>query len=221
MKVVIFGATGMIGQGVLRECLLDEGVERVVAVVRRPTGSLNPKLHELVRADVTDLSAAEGALAALDACFFCLGTTSLGMSEQDYTRVTHDLTLLVARTLMRTSPALTFVYVSGAGSDSSEKGRVMWARVRGRLENALLAMPFKAVYIFRPAAIVPLDGIRSATGWYNTLYAVIRPLFPLIRRFSPGMISNTRQMGRAMLGVVRNGYPKEVLEMKDINSVLG
>lgn len=219
MKVVIFGATGMIGQGVLRECLLDPDVERVVAVVRRSTGNPHPKLHEVIRSDVSNLSAAEGALAGLDACFFCLGVTSLGMSELEYTKVTHDLTLLVARTLMRTSPALTFVYVSGAGSDSTERGRVMWARVRGRLENALLAMPFRDVYIFRPAAIIPLDGIRSATGWYNTLYAVIRPLFPVIKRLSPGLISNTRQMGRAMLGVSRRGFPKHVLEMKDINSV--
>jgi uncharacterized protein YbjT (DUF2867 family) len=207
----------MIGQGVLRECLLDSGVERVVTVGRRPTGQKHAKLSALVRPDLTTLAPLEPQLIDFDACFFCLGVSALGMSEEQYTRVTYDLTTGVAKTLLRTSPRLTFMYVSGAGTDSSERGRMMWARVKGRTENALLALPFKAAYMFRPGAVMPLHGIRSSTRWYNLMYAIIRPLYPVLSRVAPRMITTTEQLGRAMLAVARNGYPTRVLEMDDIN----
>jgi uncharacterized protein YbjT (DUF2867 family) len=217
VNVLILGATGMIGQGVLRECLLDSGVKRVVTVGRRPTGQRHAKLTELVRPDLTTLAPLEPQLIDFDACFFCLGVSALGMTEEQYTRVNYDLTMGVAKTLLRTSPRLTFIYVSGAGTDSSGRGRMMWARVKGRTENALLALPFKAAFMFRPGAVMPLHGIRSTTRWYNVMYAIIRPLYPILSRVAPNMITTTEQLGRAMLAVARNGYPTRVLEMDDIN----
>ena len=217
MKVLLFGATGMVGQGVLRECLLDSSVTRVVTVVRRQTGRKHAKLDELVQPDLATLASLEPQLTGFDACFFCAGVSSLGMTEEQYSRVTYDLTLGVARTLLRASPDLTFVYISGAGTDSSEKGRMMWARVKGRTENALLSLPFRAAYMFRPGAIMPLHGIRSSTRWYNIIYAAVRPIYPLLRRVAPNMITTTEQLGRAMIAVARNGYATHVLEMADIN----
>jgi uncharacterized protein YbjT (DUF2867 family) len=216
MNVLLFGATGMLGQGTLRECLLDAGVERVVTVGRKATGQQHPKLREIVVPDVADLSAVQAELAGFDACFFALGVSAAGMSEADYTRMTYDLTLSVARTLLPLNPAMTFIYISGTGTDSSEKGRVMWARVKGRTENALLGMPFKAAFMFRPAAILPLHGITSATGWYRVLYAAMRPLFPLMKRLAPNYVTTTEQFGKAMIEVARNGYPTPVLESRDI-----
>jgi len=204
-------------QGVLHECLLDAAVKRVVTVVRKPTGRKHEKLKEFVQPDLATLASLEGQLAGFDACFFCAGVSALGISEEQYTRVTYDLTLGVAKTLLRTSPDMTFVYVSGAGTDSSEKGRMMWARVKGRTENALLSLPFRAAYMFRPGAIMPLHGIRSSTRWYNVMYAIIRPIYPLLRRAAPTMITTTERLGQAMLAVARNGYSTHVLEMSDIN----
>ena len=217
MKVLLFGASGMVGQGVLRECLLDSDVASVVTVVRKPTGRKHEKLREIVQPDLATLASLETRLTGFDACFFCAGVSALGMSEEQYTLVTYDLTLGVARTLLRASPDMTFVYVSGAGTDSSEKGRMMWARVKGRTENALLSLPFRAAYMFRPGAIMPLHGIRSSTRWYNIMYAVIRPIYPLLRRVAPTMITTTERLGRAMLAVARKGYATHVLEMSDIN----
>ncbi|MEU7000514.1 epimerase [Nonomuraea sp. NPDC046570] len=211
MKVILFGATGMVGQGVLRECLLDPEVESVLAVGRTATGVRHAKLRELLRPDLFDLPALDG----FDACFFCLGVSSVGMSEQDYRRVTHDLTLSVAGRLAG-QEKLTFVYVSGAGTD--ERGRSMWARVKGRTENALLALPFQA-YMFRPGYIQPLHGITSRTRWYRLAYVVVAPLYPLLRRLFPAQVTTTEQIGRAMLGVARRGWPRRVLGPKDINEV--
>jgi uncharacterized protein YbjT (DUF2867 family) len=219
LKVLLFGATGMIGQGVLRECLLDAGVERVLAVGRSPTGQQHRRLRELSPPDLMDLSAVEAELAGFDACFFCLGVTAVGMTEEAYTRVTYDLTLAVARTLARLNPQMTFIYVSGMGTDSSERGRSMWARVKGRTENALLLLPFKAAYMFRPGAIFPMHGIRSRTRWYRLFYAVTTPLYPVLKRLAPGAVTTTEQIGRAMLAVVRRGYGKTLLEPPDINSL--
>jgi uncharacterized protein YbjT (DUF2867 family) len=217
MKVLLFGASGMVGQGVLRECLLDSDVARVVTVVRKPTGRRHEKLTEIVQPDLATLAAVEPQLRGFDACFFCAGVSALGMTEAEYTRVTYDLTLGVAKTLLRTSPDLTFVYVSGARTDSTEKGRMMWARVKGRTENALLSLPFRAAYMFRPGAIMPLHGIRSSTRWYNAAYAIIRPIYPLLSRVAPTMITTTEKLGKAMIAVARNGYSTHVLEMSDIN----
>jgi len=216
VNVLIFGSTGMIGQGVLRECLLDPGVQRVIVINRRPGGKTDPKLREIVRKDLVDLSSIEGELRGIDACYFCLGVSSLGLSEEEYTRITYDLTMSIAQTLVRLNPGMTFIYVSGASTDSSERGRMMWARVKGRTENALLQLPFGGVYMFRPGAIIPLHGIRSSTSWYNTLYAILRPLFPIVKRIVPTAVTSTDQVGRAMLSVTRNGYSTRVLEMKDL-----
>ena len=218
MKIIIFGATGMIGQGVLRECLLDPGVERVLAVGRAPTSQRHQKLEELVVADLFELTPHAAALGGHDACFFCLGVSSAGMKEADYRRITFDLTLATARLLARLSPGMTFVYVSGQGTDSTGKGRFMWARVKGETEKALLALPFKAV-MFRPGFIQPLHGITSRTGLYRALYAVFSPIFPVLNALAPGAVTTTERLGRAMLAVARRGAPKPVLETSDINRV--
>ncbi len=224
MKVLLLGATGMVGQGVLRECLLDPGVEKVVVVGRRATGQKHDqkqenKLRELVLPDVSDLRAVEADVTGFDACLFCLGVSAAGMSEERYTSLTFDLTLAVARTLARLNPGMTFLYVSGLGTDSTEHGRQMWARVKGRTENALLKLPFKAAYMFRPAAIVPLHGIRSSTKWTRVLYAGMRPLLPIFRLLFPNYVTTTEHLGRAMIAVARNGFPKKVLEPPDIRRV--
>jgi uncharacterized protein YbjT (DUF2867 family) len=217
MDVVIFGASGMVGQGVLRECLLDPGVRRVVTVGRTPAGQQHAKLQEIIHADLLDLSPIESSLTGLDACFYCLGVTSAGMTEEAYTRVTYDMTVAVATTLSRLNPRMTFVFVSGAGTDSTEKGRVMWARVKGKAENALLRFPFKAAYMFRPGVIQPLHGIRSKTRSYRLFYLIARPVLPLLKRLFPRAITTTEQIGRGMLAVVRHGAPSVILEQADIN----
>jgi uncharacterized protein YbjT (DUF2867 family) len=219
MNVILFGATGMVGQGVLRECLLDPDVGRVLTIGRNATGQSHGKLHEIVHNNLFDLSSIESQLAGFDACFFCLGVSSAGMSEEEYSRITYDMTLAVARTLARLNPGMTFIYVSGAGTDSSEHGRTMWARVKGRTENALMALPFKAAYMFRPAAIQPLHGIRSKTKLYRAFYVIATPLFPILKWLFPRYVTTTEQLGRAMIKVVREGPPKRVLEPADINGI--
>ena len=216
MNVLVFGATGMIGQGVLRECLRDPDVDRVTVVARQRTGQSHTKLREVLRGDVADLSGLDAELREVDACFFCLGVSSAGMTEERYARVTYDLTLSVAKQLVRLNPGMTFVYVSGMGTDSSERGRTMWARVKGRTENALLALPFRAAYVFRPGLVQPVGGARSRTAWYRALYAIVAPLLPLLRRLFPNSITTTEEVGRAMLAVARHGYEKRVLESADI-----
>lgn len=218
MNVVLFGATGMVGQGALRECLLAPDVERVLAIVRSPTGERHEKLREIVHRDFFDFSAIEPELTGLDACFFCLGVSSAGMTEESYRRITYDMTMAAAQTLLRLNPGLTFIYVSGAGTDSTERGRVMWARVKGEIENALLRMPFKAAYMFRPGFIQPQHGIVSKTKLYRAFYAVTGPIFPLLKRF-PKYVTTTEQLGRAMLEVARRGAPKRVLESVEINGL--
>lgn len=216
MKVMVFGATGMVGQGVLRECLLDQEVDAVVTVGRTPTGEEHAKLRELVHRDFADLSALEPEFEGVDACFFCLGVSAAGMKEADYRRVTHDFTMAAAVPLAARNPRMTFVYVSGAGADSSERGRVMWARVKGATENALLALPFDA-YAFRPGWIQPMHGATSRTGWYRALYAGLAPLYPLLRRTVPSQVTTTEAVGRAMLSVARQGWRAHLLTSREIN----
>jgi hypothetical protein len=189
----------MVGQGVLRECLLDPDVERVLSIVRAPTGRHEPKLRELVHHDFFDFSAIESELVGYDACFFCLGVSSVGMKEADYRRVTYNITLAAASVLARLNPSMTFIYVSGMGTDSSEKGRSMWARVKGKTENDLLRLPFKAAYMFRPGAIVAL--------------------LPLMYKAFPRYVTTTEQVGGGMLTVAKHGAPKSVLENSDINKI--
>jgi uncharacterized protein YbjT (DUF2867 family) len=220
MNILLFGATGMVGQGVLRECLLDPKVESVVAIGRSPTGRLHSKLREILHADFTDYSSIESQLRGFHACFFCLGVTSAGLTEEQYTRITYDIALRSAETLARLNPHMTFIYVSGLGTDSSGTGGRMWARVKGRTENALLRLPFKATYMFRPGVIEPRFGARSRTGWYRAAYASARPLFPILRTLFPNHILATDEIGRAMLIVARDGALKRVLEVRDIRTLL-
>jgi uncharacterized protein YbjT (DUF2867 family) len=216
MKVLLFGATGMVGQGVLRACLLADDVTQVVAVGRSASGQKHPKLRDLVHRDLFDYRTIEPELRNFDACFFCLGVSSAGMSKADYTHLTYDLTLAAAQTLVRLNSRMTFVYVSGAGTDSSERGRSMWARVKGRTENALLRLPFDGVYLFRPGIIQPLHGIQSKTRSYRMLYTLSKPVLILLRTLLPRVVLTTDVIGQAMLEVARNGAPKSVLEAADI-----
>jgi uncharacterized protein YbjT (DUF2867 family) len=216
MNVILFGATGMVGQGVLRECLLDPGVHQILSIVRTPSGQQHPKLHELVHTNFFDYSTIESQLANYDACFFSLGVSSAAMDEAKYAHLTYDLTLAAAATLARLNPQMTFLYVSGAGTDSTERGRIMWARVKGKTENALLKLPFRAAYMFRPGFIQPLHGIRSKTKLYQFFYTALNPILPLLRSAFPKYITTTEELGRAMLNVARNGYPKPILEVPDI-----
>src|SRR6202011_89861 len=219
MKVILFGATGMVGQGVLRECLLDADVETVLAVGGSPTGVQNAKLREIVHDNFLDFSGIESQLAGYDACFFCLGVSSVGMSEERYRHLTYDITMAAAKTLARLTPGMVFVYVTGRGTDSTERGSLMWARVKGKTENDLLKLPFKAAYMFRPAGIQPLHGIRSRTAWYQAAYVVAAPVLSLLNRIAPKYVTTTDQVARAMIRVARDGYPRPVLESEDINAV--
>ena len=215
MKVLIFGATGMVGQGVLRECLRAPDVEIVSAGGRSAIGVHDPKLRQILCADVGNLTSVEAELTGFGACFFSLGVSSAGMNEADYERITYGLTLSAAQTLSRLNPGMTFIYVSGAGTDSTEHGRVMWARIKGRTENALLRLPLQA-YMFRPGMIEPLDGIQSKTRAYRVLYMIAKPLLPLLRWALPNQVLSTREIGQAMLAVARRGYEKRILETGDL-----
>ena len=219
MNVLILGATGMVGQGVLRECLLDGGVRRVVTLGRTPVGQSHPKLRDVVHRDLMNLTPIENELRDLDACFYCLGASAAGLSEAEYTRINYDLTLAVAETLVRLDPGMTFVYVSGTGTDSTERGRTMWARVKGRTENALLRLPFKAAYMLRPGVIIPMHGVRSKTRLYRIFYTVLGPVLPTLKKLFPRSVITTEQVGRAMLRLARSGYSKPVLEMSDLSSL--
>jgi len=220
MKVILFGATGMVGQGALRECLAAADVERVLVVVRSSTGQRHDKLREVVQPDITDLSALAPELSGYDVCLFCLGVSVAGLSEAEYRRLTYELTLRVASLLARVSPGMTFIYVSGASTDGTERGRVMWARVKGKTENELLRLPFRAAYMFRPGAIQPLHGIQSKTKAYRIFYSLFGPLLPLLRAWFPNHVVTTEVVGRAMLEAVRQGGASRVVEMPEIN-VLG
>ncbi len=217
ISAIITGATGMVGKGVLLECLQNESVAKVLVLNRRPLGMQHPKLREVIHPNFYDLSAIEADLRGYNACYFCLGTSAYRMKEEDYRRITFDLTLHVANTLLRLNPGITFCYVSGQGTDSSEKGRLMWARVKGKTENTLLAMPFQGAYMFRPGFIQPLDGIQSSTPLYNRIYKVISPLCPWIKAVFPAGVTTTRAVGKAMIAVVQHGSPQRVLETADIN----
>ena len=202
----------MVGQGVLRECLVDPEVEQVLALGRRVCGVENPKLREVVRPELFDYSDIEHELAGYDACFFCLGVSAAGMNEEQYTKITYELTLAAAKTLAKLNPNMTFIYVSGAGTDGTEQGRSMWARVKGKTENDLLKLPFKAAYMIRPALIRPMHGIKSRTTAYRVGYAIAAPLFPVLKALFPRYVTTTEDVGRAMLRVAKQGHPNSILE---------
>jgi len=214
MKVILFGATGMVGQSVLRECLRDDGVEAVLSVGRRASGQTHPKLRELVRADLFDFDGGAAELRGYDACFFCLGVSSAGMSEADYTRMTHDLTLGWAKALAKLNPAMTFEYVSGRGTG----GKAMWAQVKGRTEDELLAL-FPSAYMIRLGILRPMNGEVSSTRWTRVAYAAMKPLLPLVRAVAPGMVLTSEELGRAMIHAARAGAPKRVLEISDLRAL--
>ncbi|MBQ1022385.1 epimerase [Micromonospora sp. D93] len=215
MRVVVFGATGMVGQGVLRECLLADDVREVLTVGRRPSGRQDPKLRELTVADVGELDAVRAELTGVDACFYCLGVSSLGVDEAAYTRVSYDYPMAAARLFAEVSPDVTFVYVSGQGTDSSGQGRVMWARVKGRAENAVMDL-LPNGYAARPGFIQPTYGAVSKTRWYRFGYGVTRPLFPVLSRLLPNQVTTTDGIGRAMLRVARQGSPVRVLGNREL-----
>ena len=219
INVLVFGASGMVGTAVLRECLTDAQVARVATVGRTASTLHSGKLTQIAHADLFDYSAIETLLQDFDACFFCLGISSAGLSEADYSRVTYDLTMAAANTLVRLNPHMTFIYVSGAGTDSSGIGRSMWARVKGRTENALLALHFAAAYMLRPGIIQPLHGIKSKTRSYRLFYSLSALLLPMLRAAFPNQVLSTTQIGLAMLNLAKYGYPKHVLETRDINRI--
>jgi uncharacterized protein YbjT (DUF2867 family) len=217
IKAIITGSTGMVGKGVLLECLNNALVSDVLVINRQPVGIQHPKLTEIIHKDFYDLSSIEEQLKGYDACFFCLGISAFRMKEEDYHRITYDLTVHFAQTLLRLNPQLTFCYVSGQGTDSSEKGSTMWARVKGKTENALLAMPFKGAYMFRPGYIHPMHGIKSRTALYNALYVVLKPLYPVFKTLSPDSVTTTEAIGKAMIAIAAKGDAKHILDPVDIN----
>ncbi len=216
IKTILLGSTGMIGQGVLSECIENENVESIVVINRQTCGISHPKLKEIIHKNLFDLTALTQELGGYNTCFFCLGVSSAGLKENEYHRITYDLTLKVAKTLVELNREMVFCYISGAGTDSSEKGRIMWARVKGKTENAILALPFRKAYMFRPGFIQPMKGIRSKTRLYNTLYAVFSPLYFVLKHFD-GFVTNTEIFGKAIINTALTGYEKNILENKDIN----
>jgi nucleoside-diphosphate-sugar epimerase len=215
LRVIITGATGMVGEGVLLECLLNPQVEKVLIVNRKHYDLQHPKLQELIVPDFMKLDAVKDQLKGYDACFFCAGISSVGMKEEDFRRVTYDVTLNFARTLSDINPNMTFIYVSGAGTDSSEQGRLMWARVKGKTENDLMKLPFKNVFPFRPGFMKPFPEQKNLPSWFKFLGW----LFPIVKALSSNSVSTMQQVGRAMIAVSLNGYSKKILEISDINSV--
>jgi uncharacterized protein YbjT (DUF2867 family) len=212
MKAIITGVTGMVGEGVLHECLNRSEIESVLVIGRRPCGIQHEKVKEIILKDLSDLSSVENQVTGYEACFFCLGTSSIGMKEEDYYKVTYMLTLNFAKTLSRLNPDMVFTYVSGSGTDSTEKGKLMWARVKGKTENDLMKLPFKRVYNFRPAFMSPTKGLKNVLK----IYKYTSWLFPVIRIFIPGMMTTLAQQGQAMINAALYGYEKQIIDVKDI-----
>src|ERR1041385_6618380 len=212
MKAILFGATGMVGEGVLHEALDDPRIDSVLVIGRRSCGLRHPRLVEVLHNDFYDYSAIEVRLAGYDACFFCLGVTSVGKREEEYRRLTYDLTMAAARTLVRLNPQMVFCYVSGAGTDSTERGKSMWARVKGKTENDLMKLPFKAVYNFRPGIMRPTKGLKNTLGAYKYLSW----LFPIMELLTPKSICTLKEVGLAMINATTKGYEKQIVEVTDI-----
>ncbi|HMR40952.1 MAG TPA: NAD-dependent epimerase/dehydratase family protein [Ignavibacteria bacterium] len=219
MKVIITGATGMVGKGVLIECLENNEVDSVMIINRSAAGVTHPKLNELILKDFSDFNSIKENLKGYDACFHNMGISSLGMNEEEYYRITYSMTEALAKLLYENNPELVFNYVSGAGTDSTEKGKIMWARVKGKTENMVLNMGFKDAYIFRPGVIIPEKGVKSKTGWVNFMYALTKPLFPLM--INSKYVTSSSRMGRAMINSVLHPQELKVLENKDINILAG
>jgi len=216
MKVILFGATGMVGASVLIECLDDERVESVLAVGRKASGVTHPKVRDLVHADLLDYADIRQQFRGFDSCFYCLGVSTVGQDEASYTRITYDITIAAATALAEVNPGMTFCFVSAAGADSTERGRVMWTRVKGKTENRLFTLPLNA-YMFRPGLIQPRKGVRSRTAWYNMFYAIMAPIYPIVRPFAGAFMTTTEDLGKAIISVAAAGFDKRILESSDIN----
>ncbi|MCC6287367.1 MAG: NAD-dependent epimerase/dehydratase family protein [Chitinophagaceae bacterium] len=212
IKVIITGATGMVGEGVLQECIANPEVEKILLINRKTTGYAHPKIEEILHSDFNDISSIVEKIRGYDACYFCAGVSSVGMKEAQFTKLTYNLTLNFAKVLASVNPQMTFCYVSGAGTDSTEKGKQMWARVKGKTENDLTKLPFKAVYNFRPAIMKPTAGAKNVKSFYK----VINALFPVFRIFSHTFFLTLEEVGKAMINVTLHGYNRPVLEVKDI-----
>jgi hypothetical protein len=215
IRAIVTGATGMVGEGVLHECLLDPQVETVLIINRKPSGFSHPKLKEIIHADFFDLSPIQSQLSGYNACYFCLGVSSIGMKEPEYYKMTYTLTMHVAETLSKLNPDMTFCYVSGGGTDSTEKGSSMWARVKGKTENDLMKLPFKQVFNFRPGFMRPTKGLKNTLSFYK----YINWLYPFFRKVFPNTASTLAEVGQAMINVTRFGYDKQILEVRDIVAV--
>ena len=215
-KVIITGATGMVGKGVLLECLDHDSISEVLVIGRNPLGMKHPKLKELIHSDFTNFTEVKDKLLGYDACFYCLGISAAGLKDEQYKRITYDFTLALAKTLFEINPQMTFNYVSGEGTDTSEKGRMMWARVKGKTENDLLNLGFKQAFMFRPGAIIPLRGIKSKTKSYQFMYDYFLWLVKIIKLIAPNSVVSTTQIGLAMIHSMLNGYPDKILRPKDI-----
>ncbi|MEZ0542621.1 epimerase [Fibrella arboris] len=217
IRAIVTGATGMVGEGVLHVCLEDDRVIQVLSVSRKPCGIVHPKLQELIVPDFFDLSGVADKLTGFNACFFCLGVSSVGLNETTYSRLTHTLTMHMATLLSQRNPDMTFCYVSGAGTDSTEQGSSMWARVKGRTENDLMALPFKQVFNFRPAYIHSMPGMKNTNGYYK----YISWLYPVAKLLVPSFVITLHQLGRAMINAVGKGKQRRVLEVNDIKALAG
>lgn len=217
LRVIVTGASGMVGEGVLHECLQHNIISEVLVIGRTPCGITHPKLKEVIHKNFFDVTAIESQLAGYDACLFCLGVTSLGKKEAEYFDLTYTLTITFAETLVKHNANMVFCYVSGAHTDSTEKGRVMWARVKGKTENELLKMPFKKAYMFRPGFLHPTKGLQHA----HKFYAYIKWMYPILKAVVPNTVSTLAQLGQAMINVLLQGYEKPILEVSDINKLAG
>lgn len=215
-NVIITGATGMVGKGVLLECLDHDSVKNVLVIGRNSLEMKHPKLKELIHKDFTDFSNVSDQFVGYDACFFCLGISSQGLKKEDYLRITYHFTLSLAKTLCAINPEMTFNYVSGEGTDSEEKSRMNWARVKGKTENDLLSLGFKQAFMFRPGAIIPLRGIKSRTKSYQFMYDYFTWLVKAIKAIAPNSVVDTTQIGLAMINSVLRGYSENILKPKDI-----
>ena len=218
LSVIITGATGMVGEGVLYECLHHADVEKVLVITRHPSGYSDPKLTEIIHSNLSDISSLSDRLTGYNACYFCLGVTSLGKNEAEYTKLTYTLALNFATTLATLNPDMTFCYISGASTDSSEKGRTMWARVKGKTENDLMKLPFKQVYNFRPAGIIPFLPLKPSQTFYKT-YRYVGWLLWVMKVITPNLVISLKDLAAAMINSSQTGYPKNILEVKDIKNL--
>ncbi len=215
IRAIVTGVTGMVGEGVLHECLLHSDVEQVLVITRKPTGIVHPKLKEIVHSNFYDLSAIEPQLKGYNACYFCLGVSSIGMKEPEYTKLTYDLTMHVASTLARLNSDMTFCYVSGGGTDSTEKGKSMWARVKGKTENDLMKLPFKQAFMFRPGYMHSTPGLKNTLKYYK----YVSWMYPFLKAVLPNFVSTLADLGRAMICVTLKGYSKKIIEVKDLKEL--